>query len=117
MKSRLVAIAIASSLALVACGGSPELDVLSGEELDVATARSSIASYVSDRNHELDDDFQESISYQELVDGVDRLIEIYRAKPDAVYDGKTMRQVLQDAASDLDQDEPDLAAKIDRAID
>jgi hypothetical protein len=53
---------------------------------------------------------------RETADGVDQVIALYRQKPDAEYNGLTMRQVLEDLASSLDGAQPQLAARIDRAL-
>ena len=106
--------------ALVAgCGGesAQERSQAAKTALDISIARQTIALYVQDRAHErVDDSYVEAVGYDELLDAVDDLIALYRAQPDLEYDRLTMRQVLQDAASDLDDYEPDLAAELDRAI-
>ena len=43
---------------------------------------------------------------------VERLIEICRAKPDAQYDGRTMREVLRDASGALRRHSPPLANRL-----
>lgn len=47
---------------------------------------------------------------------VDGVIMLYRDNPDVEIDGAPMRDELEDIASDVDDQDPDLAAKIDRAI-
>ena len=96
------------------CSGEETLT--DAESLDVARARASLACAVvnDDLNEQCDglgwvDDDEERAS-------VDRLIAIYRAKPDATYDGLSMREVLQDVASGLDDSKPGVAAELDRAL-
>ena len=43
---------------------------------------------------------------------VDRLIEIFRAKPDADYDGRSMHEVLAEASRDLRPYRPRLADRL-----
>lgn len=88
--------------ALTSCGGE---SLTAEERLDVAEARSNFAHLVLDGS-----------GYGQSQESVDRLITIYRDKPNAKYDGLTMRQVLQDAASDLDGYQPEMAAELDRAL-
>jgi hypothetical protein len=97
---------IVAVVVLAGCG----VDKLTTEEQsDVADARFAILGNAVDGN-----------GYGKVLRGVDRLIEIHRAKPDATYDGEgddqPLREVLQDAASSLDGQHPDLAAEIDRAL-
>lgn len=47
---------------------------------------------------------------------VDTLIRVYRDNDGATLDGQPLREVLEDAASSIDELAPDLAAKIDRAL-
>jgi hypothetical protein len=59
--------------------------------------------------------------YGDLLESMDAVIAIARRDPEAVYettDGerRTMRQVLSDAASRLQDSQPDLAAELDRAV-
>jgi hypothetical protein len=54
--------------------------------------------------------------------GTDNLITLARDNPDATYQShsagtRTMRQVLSDMASDVDSCDPQLAGKLDRAVD
>jgi hypothetical protein len=55
--------------------------------------------------------------------GADRLIRVYRAHPDATYDvgvkrprPRPMKQVMVNAANDIESCHPDVAAKIDRVL-
>ncbi len=49
--------------------------------------------------------------YGYILDGVDWLVQLCRKKPDAA------RAKVEDAASELQDYEPDLADKLDRALD
>lgn len=101
MRLAIVAGLLAAALA-AGCGGPAKLT--DDEQQMVATAEADMASTVVDGSY-----------YAATLRDVDRLVALYRAKPGADYDGRTMRQVLQDAASTLDDTQPDLAAKLDRA--
>jgi hypothetical protein len=90
-------IVAAMATVVVACG---QAELTSKESSDVANAELHIINTVID-----------SSDYAKTLDDVDRLIELYRAKPDATYDGRTMRQVVQDAASTLDEYQLDRAAR------
>lgn len=70
------------------------------EKRDVAAAEAAIASNGRDGRTE------------EVRAAVDRLIEIFRAKPDAEYDGRSMHEVLVDATRDLRPTWPHLADRI-----
>lgn len=101
---RNVGIAITlATIALVAGCGQPKLT--SDERLAVSEARLNFAQLVLDGR-----------GYGKSLKSVDTLIAIYREKPDAEYDGMTMDDVLRDAASDLDEYRPDMAAELDRAV-
>ena len=103
---RALLLALAGALLVAGCGGDT---LTTAEQTDVGDARIAILGNAVDGS-----------GYGKVLSGVDRLIEVYRAKPDASYDGEgddqAMREVLQDAASTLDGQHPDLAAKIDRAL-
>ena len=79
----LVVLVIAGVGFLIASGLS--LDV----RRDIGAAEATIERNLSDG------------SRQEVRAAVDRLIEICRAKPDAQYDGRSMREVLRDASDAL----------------
>jgi ABC-type glycerol-3-phosphate transport system substrate-binding protein len=100
----LRALAALVALAVIAgCGGA---SFTSDEELSIAEARVAISHLVLDGS-----------DYGKTLRAVDDMIALYRAKPDAEYDGLTMRQHLQDMASDLGPYRPEMAAEIDRALD
>lgn len=99
MKLALVALVAAALLA--GCGGQ-KLTI--EENSSVASAEFHVSELVANGAY-----------YGKTLGDIDRLIALYRAKPDAKYDGRTMRQVLQDAASDLEPYRPQLASKLDRA--
>lgn len=92
-------------LLLAGCGGA---SLSPAEQNDLGAAETAIEAYVAGGSNAAD--------YGDVLRGVDRLIEIYRSKPDARYVGETVRQHLQDAASTLDPSHPDLARKLDRAL-
>jgi hypothetical protein len=101
MKSVLACVLVTVSLA--GCGG----DTLTAEEQTmVADAQLAFSGLVLDGRYQ-----------SEADEGVRDLIALYREKPDAEYDGLTMGEVLQDAASTLDEFQPDLAAELDRAAE
>jgi hypothetical protein len=52
--------------------------------------------------------------YGRVLRGVDYVIALCRKKPDEKYDGRTMRQVVADAASTFDPYQPDLVRKLER---
>jgi hypothetical protein len=61
--------------------------------------------------------------YGRTLNGVDYLIRLCRAKPDAIYqpgdkgEKRTMRQVVEDGANTLRQYQPDLAAQLQTVSD
>lgn len=89
-------------LAFTGCGGGTELTA--GERVMVAEAQYNFANLVLNGS-----------GYGASLDSVDKLVAICREKPDATYDGLTMRQVLNDAASDLAEYRPAMARSLDRA--
>jgi hypothetical protein len=89
------------ALVLVGCG---QAALTAEEERTVAEARYRFARVVLNGG-----------GYGKALDSVDRVIAIYRDKPDAEYDGQPLKDVLRDAASDLDAYQPDMAAELDRA--
>lgn len=95
------AIALLAAVVLAGCGGGLTVE----EESAVAEARYSISYVVLDGSE-----------YEGAMAGVGRLVAIYREKPDAEYEGMSMRAVLEDAASELDGYQPDMAAELDRAL-
>lgn len=54
--------------------------------------------------------------YGESLDSLDEVIKIYRAKPDATYDGEPMSDVLKSVASDLAGYRPAMADRLDREL-
>ena len=61
--------------------------------------------------------------YANFRDGMDDLIRLYRDDPEAVFESgtdlgdRTMRQVLVDQASDLEECDPSAASELDRVLD
>ena len=99
---KLVPVLLATVALLAGCGGA----TLTGdEELAVSSARVAFSGLVLDGS-----------GYGKSLNALDEMIALYRAKPDAKYDGLTMRQVLQDMASDLAPYRPVMAEEIDRAL-
>ena len=97
-------VAVVAVVAVLAgCGGA---SLTSDEELSIAEARVAVSRLVLDGS-----------DYGKSLRAVDGMIALYRAKPDAEYDGLTMRQHLQDMASTLGPYRPEMAAEIDRALD
>lgn len=99
--ARLLAL-LAACLLIAGCGGAK---LTESEQLTVAEANEAAAYTVLDGS-----------MYSETVDGVDRVIRIYREKPDAKYNELTMREVLEDLASTLEGYRPQLATRLDRAL-
>jgi hypothetical protein len=92
---------------LSACGGESLTD---DEQTAVLEARVAFSQTVLD-----------SSMYAETLDGVDMLIDLYRAKPDATveqYEDRdvTVRQAVIDAANTLREYRPELAAKLELAL-
>jgi hypothetical protein len=92
-------------LLLAGCGGA---SLSRAERSDVADAETAIEAYAAGGSNGAD--------YADVLHGVDRLIAIYRSKPDAEVGGETMRERVQDAASEMDASHPELARKLDRAL-
>ena len=84
--------------AIVVTGSGLSID----ERRDVATAEAAIATTGVDGRSE------------RARAAVNRLIEIFRAKPDAEYDGRSMGEVLADASRDLRPYWPQLADRLQR---
>lgn len=96
------------SVSVTACGGEELTD---DEQLAVLAARVAFAHTVLD-----------SGMYSDTLEGVDMLIDLYRAKPDAVveqYDDPniTVRQAVIDGANTLREYRPELAAKLELAVE
>jgi hypothetical protein len=71
-----------------------------GERRDIGAAEATIERSVPDGNR------------RELRAAVDRLIAICRAQPDALYDTRSMREVLRDASETLRGHRPHLANRL-----
>jgi hypothetical protein len=102
------AIAVIVLAAVVGCGA----ELTDDERLDVSEAEVALTRHVI----ELLEDRTGNITRAAAERSIDRLIEIYRAKADADYDGRTVRQVLIDRASELEAYEPLWTAQLDRAV-
>lgn len=97
---------VAACLALLAgCGGGGD-ELSAADRVEVAGFNADVASTVLDGS-----------GYGALLDSLDTVTALAREKPDAEYEGRTLRQVLADAASDLQPYQPDLAAEIDRTVE
>ena len=111
MRRRLAALAtLAATLTLPACGDDPPT-LTEDEQLDISTWIVALSTYCIDPS--------DSDRYGRIIEGIDRMIEIYRAKPDAREraSGRTMQQVLADAASTMEQcGIGKWAPEIDRAL-
>lgn len=99
----LLAVVLAASAAMLAMAGSDELT--NGDRLAVGEARVNITRVAVD-GHGL----------AKARAGVATLIRIYRANPDAEYDGTDLDDVLRGSASDLHDVEPGMAARLERAV-
>ena len=71
-----------------------------GERRDIGAAEAAIERNVPDSRR------------RDLRAAVDRLIEICRADPDALYDSRSMREVLRDASGELRRHRPHLANRL-----
>ena len=71
-----------------------------GERRDIGAAEATIESNAADGGD------------QAVRAAVDRLIEIGRAKPEAQYDTRSMREVLRDASDALRRTRPNLADRL-----
>lgn len=102
-------VALTLSIALLAggCGGA---ELTSEENVKVSGAFVAFYATVLDGSQ-----------YGDTLQGVDDLIRICRAKPDAMYDGTegevTMRQAVEDAAGILDRYRGELADRLARAAE
>ncbi|MCU1677920.1 MAG: hypothetical protein JWM93_2678 [Frankiales bacterium] len=102
------AVLIAAVLALAGCGSStPKLNV--DDSYVVASGLSDLADAC--------------LGGLEADRGAGRLIRVYRAHPDATFDVglkrphlRPMKQVMVNAANDVESCHPDVAAKIDRVL-
>lgn len=84
---RSILVAAIAVVALAGCGGQ---ELTADEQATVATARMHFANVVLDGSE-----------YAETQESVSGLVALYRAKPDAKYEGLTMREVVEDAATTL----------------
>lgn len=107
-KAKRTASALALALALAAltfgCGGGGSASLTPDEQLTVAAFESDVAGAAIDP------------LIPRLADSTDAMIALARAKPDAQYEGASMAQVMSDAAGELEVTNPDLSAKLDRAV-
>lgn len=110
MTRRLLACASAAAVLVAGCGTAKLTDAEKG---DVARAQQALAERALGVIEGGGGSGEESAAAERAVD---QLIALYRSKPDAELDGKTMRQVLQDEASRIDEYDRDLADKLARAI-
>ena len=96
------------ALAFIGCGGEKLTD---DEQMAVLEARVAFSHTVLD-----------SSMYAETLEGMDMLIDLYRDKPDATieqYDDPdiTVRQAVIDGANTLREYRPELAAKLELALE
>lgn len=118
---------LAVVLIIVGCGGGdekpathkagpPRLSAL--DSFAVASAEADLA-----RNclNVVAGEIEEKVSVEEVVEAPNTLVNVFRKDPDAIYgdkgDKRTMRQVLVDVASDQEQCDPDVTARLDRELD
>jgi hypothetical protein len=94
----LAALVVAVIVGVIVFRGS---GLSSEERWDVAAAEAAIATSGADSRTE------------EARAAVNRLIEIFRAKPDAEYDDRSMHEVLVDADRDLRPYWPQLADRLE----
>lgn len=108
-------------LGVAGCGGGSET-LGSSDAATVASFNASIAACTAAGAFQ--DAYSEaaglSCSSADVTPDLDRVVEIARRDPDAVYedsDGeRTMRQVLSDAASEVAPHNIELSLEIDRAV-
>jgi len=123
-RSAARAAAVVAAVLLVAsgCGETSAPRLSADRAYRLATAQALIANYCLARINGVDT----AREYRSYLDSLDRLIAIYRPDPDAVYQPRhqdpqlTMRQVLSDQASDLEEgcgeEGHEGAARLDRAL-
>jgi Tfp pilus assembly protein PilF len=110
----VVALMLISGTAGLAAGcGAGETDLSARENQAVAEFRLDVAMTALNGS-----------GYEDLLDSMDKVIQIARSNPDALYitdsrghEKRTMRQVLADAASSLAPYDPALATELDRAAE
>lgn len=100
----LLATATVIAAVLAGCGGSTALSA--DEHLTVSEAKMRVAHLVLDGR-----------DYGPTLDAVDDVIALYRAKPDAEYDGRTMGAVLDDLSADLAPYRPEMATQLATVTD
>jgi hypothetical protein len=100
MSRRVTAVALLVAGVITGAIVSTGSDLSSDERRDVAAAEAAVASSALHRRTE------------EERAAVNRLIEIFQAKPDAEYDGRSMYEVLVDASRDLRPYRPHLAERL-----
>lgn len=97
------AVAVVAVVLLAGCGSAK---LSSEESAKVARYEQAFATTVQDGE-----------DFRATLDGVDYLIALCRAKRDAEYDQRSVKQVTEDAANTLREYQKDLAAQLDRVLD
>lgn len=92
-------------LAIAGCGGQAQLNI--NQRAQVARINAAFAGNALDGSH-----------FGEALDGTDELIALCRRNPDAIYEGhESVKQVLEDDANTIRQNDPGVAAQLDRVLD
>ena len=116
----LVGVVLAAGV-IAGCGGGSD-GLTAAEQATIASFNADVAFVDNEGDLGLD-------AYESLLTSIDEVIAIAREKPDAVYEteaaedgsypaeSRTMRQVLSDAAGELAESEPEMAAQLDRAVE
>jgi hypothetical protein len=114
IRTAVSAIVGAALLALAGCGGGDGAGAGTVDSQAAAIHVSNLAGYCADKR--TIEASGETVEGGPPTGSVEWLIRAARSAPDADVDGRTMRQVLADSASDLEPCAPQLAARLDRAV-
>lgn len=95
---------VAAALAVAGCGGE---DLTVDEQGAVAGYENAFAQTALNGGR-----------YGKTLEGVDYIIDLHRRAPDSeTLDGRTMTEVLRDAAATLDPSEPELVRELERELE
>lgn len=110
--NRVAALVLVSVTLASGCGDSGGKALSSEDKLAVASAESAIASFCVEG-----EDGERLGEFGPVLQGIDDLTRIYRKDPEAEYDGRTMREVVSDSATRLDDCSPEEARELDRVLE
>lgn len=103
MRPAIIGTAATAALLLSSCG---QAKLAPDDAYRVAVAEQSFAHTVLDGS-----------SYGQTLRSVDYLIRLCRRDPDALYEKRTVKQVVEDSANELRDYQHELAADLDRVLD